>query len=353
MRIVQIRHSRPSPTAWIAVAASNGATLTLLALLAAGIVVYYQVEMPGRLWLIAIPALLLVANFVLALVTRNILNNNWPLMIFHFALIALTLLMLAGQLTYFRATLELAQHEVFDGKLENTRQGPWHRFGLGQTRFTNLGFEIHYNRGIKRDMTRNQVAVLSADGGRQVFEIGDHVPLVFGHYRFYTSHNKGYAPVFEWRADGSNQVVTGSVHLPAFPVHEFRQALEWRIPRSDIRLWTLLRIDEDVLPEDRPFEFRLPRQHRVIVRFNDRRYELEPGDSVPLPAGELRYRGLSTWMGYKVDYDWTRPWLLATALVGLGALFFHYLRKFSLVPSRSGTTPGDSIRTLSPLSRFE
>jgi len=45
----------------------------------------------------------------------------------------------------------------------------------------------------------------------------------------------------------------------------------------------------------------------------------------------LLYRELSTWMGYRVDYDWTRPWLLATALIGLGALFWHYIAKFSLL----------------------
>ncbi len=351
MKIVQTRLRRFSPASLLAAAASNQATLALLASLALGVVIYYRVSFADRLWFVVVPALLLILNFLLALVTRNILKNNWPLMIFHFALVALVLLLVAGQMTYFRGTLELAQNEVFSGKLENVSQGPWHRFGLGQTRFVNLGFQIRYNTGIRRDTTRNQVAVTSADGSRQVVEIGDHVPLIIGHYRFYTSHNKGYAPVFEWRPAGSPDVVTGSIHLPAFPVHEFRQALEWRIPRSDIRLWTLLKIEDELLPEDRAFEFRLPRQHRVVIRFLEKRYELEPGDEISLPEGALGYRGLSTWMGYKVDYDWTRPWLLATALVGLAALFLHYLRKFSLVGSSLVAEAGNSIASLPQMPR--
>ncbi|NCF36877.1 MAG: hypothetical protein GWP56_10885 [Gammaproteobacteria bacterium] len=321
----------------IAALASNRFTLLALILLALGIVIYYQFSLPGRLWFIVFPSLLLVMNFLLAVVTRGILRQNWPLMVFHFALILLVTLVFLGQMSYFQGTLELAENEVFSGdqrQLDNVRHGPWHRYALDEARFSNLGFRINYHSGVKRDRTVNRIALDSGDAGRRIVEIGDHVPLVIDHYRFYTSHNKGYAPVFEWRPTGSGEALTGSIHLPAYPINEYRQALEWQVPGSGHRLWTMLKIDENVLPEDRSFEFQVPRQHRIVVRHDGRRYEMIPGDSIDLEGGVLRYKELSTWMGYKIDYDWTRPWLLATAIIGLMALFVHYIFKFSLLGSQ-------------------
>jgi len=326
---VKTRHNIFNPVVLIHLFASNRTTLFLLPGLALCIIVYYQVTLEGRLWIILVPTLLLIVNFLLALFTRSILKNNWLLMVFHFALIALVILVLLGQLTYLQATLELSTNEEFSGQLENVRQGPLHSYELTQARFTNLGFQIRYHKGIKRDKTLNQIKLINDDGRNQMIEIGDHVPLVIGHYRFYTSHNKGYAPVFEWYPSGSTEVILGSIHLPAYPVHEYRQALEWKIPGSDRSLWTFLSIEDDVLPEDRAFDFQVPEKHQLIVRYQDQRHELKPGDELTLPEGVLRYQKLSTWMGYKVDYDWTRPWLLVTTLIGLFGLIMHFILKFT------------------------
>ena len=334
----------------IALLSSNRFTLLCLVLLAAGSVAYYQFPVPGRIGFVALPTLLLVVNFLFAVAARGILKNNWPLMIFHFALIVLAALGLVSRMSYFQATLELAEHEVFDGnprQLDNLVQGPWHRYGLADAEFSNLGFRINYRTGVKRDRTVNRIALNSADDGQQVVEIGDHVPLVIGHYRFYTSHNKGYAPVFEWLSAGSETPVIGSIHLPAYPINEYRQALEWQVPGSDLKLWTLLRIDENVLPEDRPFEFTVPEAHRIVVRVGEQRFEMAPGERIELDGGVLGYRGLSSWMGYKIDYDWTRPWLLATAIIAILSLFAHYVIKFAragTLPSRDSLAPQSSVR---------
>jgi len=51
-------------------------------------------------------------------------------------------------------------------------------------------------------------------------------------------------------------------------------------------------------------------------------------ESVTLAAGVLRYDSLTGWMGYSVDYDWVRPWLLAACLMALLSLSLHYLSWF-------------------------
>ena len=336
MKIAKTLPSATPPIGLVDAFASNRTTLTLLVVLALAVTVYYQISLPFRIWLIAVPSLLLILNFLLALATRDILKNNWPLMVFHFALILLVLLAFAGRMSFFKATVELAESEEFAGQVENIQQGPWHRYGLSGTRFTNLGFQIRYHPGIKRDKTLNQVLLTMPDGLQRSLEVGDHVPLVIGHYRFYTSHNKGYAPVFEWQASNSDERIVGSIHLPAYPTHEYRQALQWQIPGTETELWTLLMIEENVLPEDREFDFQVPQQHQLVVRYRDQRYELRPGDELELPGGILHYQKLTTWMGYKVDYDWTRPWLLATALIGLLGLFVHFIVKFDLMKKTAG-----------------
>ena len=308
--------------------ASNGATLGLLLYLALSIILYYQQPAADKYWIIVLPVLLLMINFIMALVVRRVLINNLPLMTFHFALFALAILTGLGQMTYLKATLELATMEEFSGQLENVKAGAWHNYGLDNIRFTNMGFSINYHKGVKRDNTINRIALVDSNGLQQVLEIGDHVPLVIGHYRFYTSHNKGYAPVFTWTAANTTRSITGSIHLPAYPVNEYRQALEWKIPGSKQSIWTMLQIEDNVLPVDRDFQFQIPQQHKLIVRHNDQRYELGVGDELDLGTGVLRYQGLTSWMGYKVDYDWTRPWLLAACMVAIISLFLHFVLKF-------------------------
>ena len=312
--------------------ASNRMTLWLILLLAGSVIVYYQNLLDRPLWLLGLPAALLALQFFVAIIVRRVMFDNAPLLVFHFALLGLVLLALIGQMTALKGNLELATNETFAGKLNNVQRGPWHNGPLEQIRFTNLGFSIQYHAGIKRDKTMNRVRLVGPDGEARELEIGDHRALVVGHYRFYTSHNKGYAPVFEWIPQGSQERVIGSIHLPAFPTHEFKQALEWVIPGTRQKIWTQLKIDEEVLPEDRPFEFAVPQQHRLVFRYQDQRVELEPGEEFVLPQGVLRYRQLSTWMGYKLDYDFTRPWMLSLALVGILALAIHFImraRQFS------------------------
>lgn len=311
-----------------AIISSNRTTLGLLVYLALSIIPFYQQPSADRYWLIMLPIFLLLINFIMALVVRRALINNLSLMVFHFALFALVILAALSQMTYLKATLELATMEEFSGQLENVNAGSWHDYGLNDVRFMNMGFSINYHKGVKRDNTINKISLLNQNGIQQVLEIGDHIPLVIGNYRFYTSHNKGYAPVFKWTATNTSQSIIGSVHLPAYPANEHRQALEWKLPGSQQSIWTMLEIESNVLPVDRDFQFQIPQQHKLIVRHNEQRHVLSVGDELDLEMGVLQYQGLTSWMGYKVDYDWTRYWLLVACLVAIFSLFLHFIFKF-------------------------
>ncbi|MGD9832668.1 MAG: hypothetical protein AB7U92_07950, partial [Piscinibacter sp.] len=156
--------------------------------------------------------------------------------------------------------------------------------------------------------------------------IGDHRPLVLNGYRIYTSPNKGFAPLLVWTPHGG-QAVAGAVHLPAFPAHELRQSIEWSLPDGR-RAWVLLQSDETLIDPARASRFELPRRHTLVLRMDPQRHELQPGQGVDLGGGTLTYLGLRSWMGYRITYDPTLPWLLAASLLAAFALAWHYTQRF-------------------------
>jgi cytochrome c biogenesis protein len=241
-----------------------------------------------------------------------------PLLVFHLCLLALIVLIAVGRMTYLKGQLELTDGTWFEGQLSSFEAGPWHRGKLDQIRFANEGFSIDYDPGLRRGPTRNAVRFIAPSGQASQMVIGDQTPLVVQGYRFYTSHNKGFAPTFEWKPTGATQSEIGSVHLPAYPLHEYRQAQSWRLPGSEIDAWIMLQFDENLLDPGRPDEFKLPAEHVLVLRINEQRWELQPGQSVDLPGGRLSYLGVRAWMGITVFYDWTIPWLLASALAATG-----------------------------------
>jgi cytochrome c biogenesis protein len=85
---------------------------------------------------------------------------------------------------------------------------------------------------------------------------------------------------------------------------------------------------------DREGEFRLPDDYQVVVRYGGQRWELNPVNSqvVDLPGGQLRYVGLTSWMGYLVTWDATIPWLLAASVIAVLALSWHFWQRFARRP---------------------
>ncbi len=310
---------------------SNQLSLVFIVFLFVGIILFQQLTGELRIFAMLIPAALLMLNFIATLILRKNFIHKPALLIFHIALCAIVSLTMLGQLTYLKGTLELSTQEEFNGQLENIQAGPWHDYQLDKLKFTNLGFTINYHEGVMRDKTLNRLLLGKKSANTKVIEIGDHVPMVFGHYRFYTSHNKGYAPVFKWSPKEGGAAQRGSVHLPAYPIHEYKQAKEWTLPTTNEKIWTMLVIEEDVIPENRDFEFRVPYKHHIIVRVGEQRYKLRMGEEIKLTSGTLRYESLSSWMGYSIDYDWTRAWLLIACLITLLSLSWHYFSRLKLI----------------------
>lgn len=321
----------------IAHVGSLRSTLALMALLGAAVFAGQIAEVLGAPALTVAMALLSL-NLVAALLVHPAFRRQLPLLVAHLALLALVLLAAYGRLASLDGRFELTQGVPFDGTLIDARAGALHRDGLQRLSFSHQGFEIDYAPGRKRGATRNAVSWRDEDGRERSAVIGDHRPLVIDGYRVYTSPNKGFAPLLVWTPSGG-EPVTGAVHLPAFPAHELRQSIEWSLPDGR-RAWVLLQTDETLIDPARAGRFELPRRHTLVVRLEPQRHELQPGQSVELGGGTLSYLGLRSWMGYRITYDPTLPWLLAASLLAAFALAWHYTQRFFFAaPAASPARP--------------
>lgn len=329
--------------------ASVKLALVIIAALVAGVLISY-LSAVHTTWVLVVPLALLAVNLSAAVATNAAFWRQKGLLIFHLALIAIILLIAADRLTYLRGTLELTKDVLFDGNLTSYEAGPLHSWHLKDVKFVQEGFEIDYGpgtanqgfipdsqktadsaRGVRRGETRNRVRWQDGKGIWHSEVIGDINPLEVEGYQFFTTGNKGFSPMFIWTPDGGAPV-TGSINLPSYPLHEFKQYLEWTPPGSNLKLWTQLQFDEVILNPYKPSQFRLPERHKIVIRRDDNRHELQPGESVNLPGGVLKYQGLTTWMGYNVVHDWTIGWLFSACMVAMASLTWHFWQKFAARP---------------------
>ena len=299
--------------------------IILLWLLLAVVWILFQPENTSLL--ISPPFVMLAINLIAAIAVQPHFRAQPALLVFHLALLAIVVLALLGRMTYLKGHMELSDGAAFTGELLGYEAGPWHPWHIDQVTFINSGFTVDYNPGPSRTYTKNHVR-WREEGVELTTVIGDQQPLVMQGYRFYTSFNKGFAPVFSWLPNGDEKsMVTGDLHMPSYPAQKHRQTAEWAPPNGLGALWFMLNIDEEIIPADRSSSFRLPADHTLIVRRGNSRYELSPGEQIELEDGVLHYRGLRSWMGYNVYYDWTLPWLAAASIVAVAAMGWHFWKK--------------------------
>jgi cytochrome c biogenesis protein len=307
--------------------ASLRVTLVGMILLALAAALSYDNPAGTPVWVLVVPLAFLAVNLLAAVVSNPRINRRGGLLIFHVGLLGIVVLAAVGRLTRMEAHVELAEGAVFaPSELIDVHRGPWHTGSLDQVFFAQGAYTVDYAPGMVRGATRNQVLVPDGRGGLASRLIGDDTPLLMAGYRIYTTFNKGFAPVLTWMPD-SGEVVTGTVHMPSYPLFDFRQANRWTPPGGgEVRFW--LQLDTG-LDENIAWTLDSRRSTGVlVVKDGERRVELRQGQAVRLDGGALRYERLSSWMGYKLFYDPTLYWLFFTAIMAVIGLGAHLWRRF-------------------------
>ena len=314
--------------------ASLKLTLVLLILFAVGVIAWHFSDPRWRDHLIAWPLLMLAVNLVAALLTHPTFRNQAWLLMFHLGLLVLLIVIAVGQLTMLLGEVEVTNGTAYDSRVASWHQGYLHSNKLDHLTFELIDFSIHYEPegGIaNRKQTRAHLRWKKEDGTEVEGVMGDKVGLSLQGYRFNTTHNKGFALWFEWQPK-IGQGTEGAVHLPPWPANEFEQVVEWQIPGTDHQLWAQLKFDDPILSNTQPSEFRKPKDSQLVIRYDDQRHQLLPGEFIVFPDGRLVYKELRTWMGFRIFYDWTLPWLLAAGLVAVFGLAGHFWRKYAPKP---------------------
>lgn len=273
----------------------------------------------------AAPAGGLFVNLCAALATNRTISARPALFAFHVGLAVLALSLAADALTSFSGHVEVVDGGDFDPRLVVGETRPLHHQHLADVHFRQKSFDISYAPGMRRRETTSVIEIEEGGKTRQAV-IGDDRPLIDSGYRFYTSFNKGFAPVVTF-TDAAGVSHTGAVHLPGYPLNEDRQANTWRPPgaASEIVVW--LNLPAPVYQEDAAWRFAVPAASSLVVIAGGERRTLAPGESAPLASGVIRYDRLSAWMGYTITANPFSRIAAAAALASILALIWDIVGK--------------------------
>jgi cytochrome c biogenesis protein len=296
-----------------------------MAALALCVVASYSLDAAPR-WLLLVPLAVLTVNLLAAIATHPRFRRQLPLLAFHLCLLAALGLSLAALLTKLEARVEVLAGEALDPEsVVVTERGTLHPPGaLDGLRFAHQGFRVDYGPGLVRGETRASVSLPGGSDATLPVPVGDTRPLVQDGFRVYTTSNKGFAAVLTWAPMGG-PALRGAVHFPSYPLHDWRQVTAWRTPAGEpLRL----ELGVSVAPSQRAWVFdsaRVPADLPITVHDEEGSRRVEPGEWLAVAGGRLRYDHSTTWMGYRITYDPTLPWLLASGIVGALALGWHFL----------------------------
>ena len=321
-----------------------------MGLLAVGAALSYDNPVDTPTWVLVAPLAFLACNLLAAIITNPLINRRTGLLVFHLGLLGVVLLVGVGRLTYMEANLEILSGNNFDARdLISVRQGPLHAGELDKVQFVQGRYTVDYSPGMRRGLTHSTIQRPDGNGGWIEQDVGDDRPLLVEGYRFYTTFNKGFAPILSWHPDQGNMIM-GTVHMPSYPLFDFRQSNTWTPPNgNEIKFW--LRLDTGI-DEKAAWTLDVDNASAVlIVNSANGRHELQEGEQVRLNGGVLKYEQLSSWMGYKLFYDPTLLGLFIVVVIGVLGLSVHFWNKLKAATvvsdKKMATSSDDSVEVKS------
>lgn len=306
-----------------------------LRLTSAALVALAALAVAGRVWTsmphawMALPAGVIAVNLAAALAVHPRLRARRALAVFHWALIGLCVLVAVSVLGRFEGEVEVVTGTAFDpAEVRVTEAGPWAGSGVDDISFVQGDLSVDYLPALRRQQVRTSVVI---DG--QVRQIDDLSPLEAAGYRFSATANKGFAVMLAWRgADG--EVMRGAVHLPSYPVNDWRQSNLWRTPTGEEV--TISFHPTQRVPMDRAWTFSKERaEGSIYLRTSSGERLLESGLAVDLRGGTVTAEGVRLWVGYSIERDPAMPWLFIVAAIGIAALGWHVLTPMTSVRHRA------------------
>lgn len=307
-------------------------TLVGMGLLVIGATLSYGNPQGTSVWVLIVPMAILAINLIAAITTNARINQQPGLLVFHVSLLLILLLATVGRLTHMDAHLELVVGTEFEpGKLLETNAGPLHLGDLDNVHFVQGPFTVEYAPGMQRGLTYSHVKVKTIDGKWEDRVVGDDRPLLIDGYRFYTTFNKGFTSVLTW-IPANGDPITGTINMPSYPLFEYKQDNRWNPPGSDAEIKFWLQLNTAMKEDDHWILDGRTSSGVLIVTTDEKRHEVQLGQSVQLSNGRLRFDALTMWMGYRLFYDPTIQWMFFVSVMGVLGLAQYFWKKTNLQP---------------------
>jgi len=321
--------------------ASLKLTLVGFVLLGLGAALSYDNQPGAVVWVIVLPLLLLAINLLAAIFTNSRINSQPGLLLFHLALLGLVSVIAIGRLTYLDAHIEIVESQPFDpSELTEEFKGPFFSGPLNKVHFIQGPYTVDYEAKMLRGLTYSQVFLPDEQGNMVKRVVGDDRPLLIEGFRFYTTFNKGFSVLITWIPE-EGPPVSGTVNMPSYPLFDYKQGNTWSTPNNqEIKFWLQL---ETGLKVDEAWRLDGRNASGVLIVSQDKaRIEMQPGDTIAVQGGRLRYEKLLTWMGYKVFYNPTIKWLFYISLICVFGLSWHFWTKLASKPWPAGVKTTDN-----------
>lgn len=282
---------------------------------------------------VAVPLALLAVNLLAAILSNPRFRQMPGLLVFHIGLLVIIILAGIDIMTRLSARVAIVEGQSFDpAEVVVRSRGPWHRMHLQDIQFIQGPVRVDYTYGLRRDEVQSRIWTGStAERGMERL-VSLHTPLEVSHYRLLPTANKGYAVILSW-IDTAGATVTGAVHMPSFPLYEWKQRNQWTTPKGE-RLTLQLQFDSPVLP-DRPWSLETASSHvqQLLITNAGGEVVLRRGDSVEMEGGRLRFDEVRLWLGYSIDYNVTLLWQFIAAMLSITGLGVHFWKKFAVIPA--------------------
>lgn len=305
-------------------------TLLGMVLLGIGALLRYGNPIVFPIWVLVIPLAFLAVNISCAIITNRHINRQPGLLLFHVSLLSIVILAGVGRLTHLDAHVEIAEGQIFSPDMMfEVRQGPLHMGDIEQVDFRQGSYIVGYAPNLRRQYTHSKVFVAGPDGKGIAHDVGDDRPLILNNFRFYTTANRGFAPILTW-IPTTGEAITGRIHMPSYPLFEYKQDNKWTPPGTDqvIKFWLQLDVG---LTRDKAWVMNAGKGKGVlVVNAGGKREELTLGDEVQLDHGRLRFVDLTSWIGYRIFYDPTiflMVWITFFGVLGLAHYFWSKMNK--------------------------
>ena len=315
--------------------ASLKLTLVGMLLLGSGVLYAQDRSEASSAWMIA-PLALLALNLLAAMLVNRRFQRQPALLAFHVCLLMIVVLAGYGRLTQLEGRVEVSEGQVFDPEqVEVIQRGELHRFGLEPAAFEQGSIGVEYAPGMRRGQTRSEVWTVDAQGHRTARTVGDDSPLLTSGYRFYTTSNKGFSILLNWTSRGG-EIERGTVHLPSYPAWLLRQKNLWLTPAGEE---LELRLELERVPEEDAWVLESRGRGAAITlqrQAGGDAIRLEPGESAEVEGGQVRFDELRMWMGYRISYDPTPPWIAASALAAVLFMAWNFRQTlWSVAPAQA------------------